>query len=92
MSAHTPSPLARIMLADGVDDPDTLVGVAAGELFEWAWLAAELAEWLDHAPEATRAEFTHHFHGLRSPEKVAVFLAQVSERIAALLDADRGQP
>lgn len=80
------------MLTDGVDDPDALVGVAAGELFEWAWLAAELAEWLAHAPAVTRAEFTHHFHGLRSPEKVAVFLAQVSERIAALLDADRGQP
>ncbi|PXY28491.1 hypothetical protein [Prauserella muralis] len=86
------SRIATIMLADGVDDPDGLIPVVAGELFEWAWLAAELADWLDQAGPATRAEFTRHFDHLRSPGKVAVFLAQISERIAALLDGDRGQP
>jgi hypothetical protein len=29
--------------------------VAAGELFEWAWLIADLTDWLDHADEHTRA-------------------------------------
>jgi hypothetical protein len=74
------------------DDPDTLVGVAAGGLFEWAWLTAELADWLEHAGQATRADLRRHFSDLRSPEKTTVFLAQISERIAALLDTDRGQP
>lgn len=86
---HTTS--ATVMLQTP-DDPDTLVGVAAGELFEWAWLTAELAEWLEHADEPTRTDFQRHFAQLRSPEKTAVFLTQISERIAALLDADRGQP
>jgi hypothetical protein len=74
------------------DDPDILVGVAAAELFEWAWLTAELADWLEHSGQATRADFLRYFDSLRSPEKTAVFLAQISERIAALLDTDRGQP
>jgi hypothetical protein len=46
----------------------------------------------DHAADTTRLDFTHHFDGLRSPEQTAYFLAQLSERLAALLDADRGQP
>ncbi len=86
------SKIARIMLGDGTDDPDALVGVAAAELFEWAWLAAELADWLDHAADTTRHDFHRFFTGLRNPQQTAVFLAQVSERIAALLDGDRGQP
>jgi hypothetical protein len=61
-------------------------------LFEWAWLAAELADWLDHATEATRTDFVHHFANLRRPDKTALFLAQISERIGSLLDMDRGQP
>ncbi|HEX2301630.1 MAG TPA: hypothetical protein VHH34_24520 [Pseudonocardiaceae bacterium] len=80
------------MLSEGADDPDQLVPVAAGELFEWAWLAAELADWLDHADPATRADFDRFFSGLRSIDKVALFLSMISERIAALLDGDRGQP
>ena len=89
----TPSKTASIMLnTDGADDPDQLVGVAAGELFEWAWLIAELADWLDHADEHTRADFDRFFAGCRTPDKTAWFPAQIAERIAALLDGDRGQP
>jgi hypothetical protein len=91
MNPPNQATIATIMLQTP-DDPDTLVGVAAGELFEWAWLTAELTDWLDHATDTTRADFQRYFDGLRSPEKTAVFLAQISERIAALLDADRGQP
>jgi hypothetical protein len=87
------SKIASIMLSGhGADDPDHMVGVAAGELFEWAWLAAELADWLDHAADTTKHDFGHFFGGLRNGEQTAVFLAQISERIAALLDGDRGQP
>ena len=46
---------------DGADNPDQLVGVAAGELFEWGWLIAELADWLDHADEPTRGDFNRFF-------------------------------
>ncbi len=48
-------------LADDIlvspDDPDALVPVAAGELFEWAWLADELADWLAHAADTTAFDF-----------------------------------
>jgi hypothetical protein len=88
----TDSKIARIMLDRPADDPDQLVAVPAGELFEWAWLAAELADWLHQAAETTRHDFGHFFGGLRSPGQTAVFCAQIAERIAALLDGDRGQP
>ena len=89
----TASTIVPIMLpAGGADDPDQLVGVAAGELFEWGWLAAELADWLDHAGPDARADFDRFFAGVRTPGKAAVFLAQISERIGGLLDGDRGQP
>jgi hypothetical protein len=91
-SKIAPSKIATIMLSEGADDPDQLVPVAAGELFEWAWPTAELADWLDHADPATRAHFDQFFHGLRSTDRVALFLSMISERIAALLDGDRGQP
>jgi hypothetical protein len=90
MNARNPSRIAVVM-TDSPDDPDALVPVPAGELFEWAWLAAELADWLDHAVEATRTDFAHHFTELRSPHRTAVFLAQISQRIGSLLDTDRGQ-
>jgi hypothetical protein len=68
-----PSKTALILLnTDGADDPDQLVGVAAGELFEWAWLITDLADWLDHADEHTRADFDRFF-GYRSTEKTAWF-------------------
>ena len=84
-----PSKTASIMLnTDGTDDPDQLVGVAAGELFEWAWLIGELAGWLEDADEHTRADFDRFFGGYRTADKTAWFAA----RVAALLDGDRGQP
>lgn len=84
-----PSKTALIMLnTDGTDDPDQLVGVAAGELVEWAWLIGELAGWLEDADEHTRADFDRFFGGYRTADKTAWF----AERIAALLDGDRGQP
>jgi len=89
---HTPSKIASIMLHSGADDPDQLVGVAAGELFEWAWLIAELADWLDDADHHTRADFDRFFGGYRTADKTAEFAAHIATRIAALLDGDRGQP
>ena len=78
---------------DGTDNPDQLVGVAAAELFEWAWLIGELACWLEDADEHTRADFDRFFvGGYRSPATTAWFLAQIAERIGGLLDGDRGQP
>jgi hypothetical protein len=84
---------ASIMLnTRGAEDPDQPVAVAAGELFEWAWLIAELADWLDHADEHTRTDFDRFFGGYRGAAKTAWFLAHIGEHIAALLDGDRGQP
>ncbi|MGI8307383.1 hypothetical protein [Saccharopolyspora hattusasensis] len=92
-TVNSPSKIAQIMRSrDGAADPDQLVGVAAGELFEWHWLLAELADWLDHSDPATRADFDRFFGGFRAPEKVTLFLAMISERIGNLLDGDRGQP
>ena len=81
-----------MLTTEGAENPDQLVAVAAGELFEWGWLAAELADWLDHAGPDARADFDRFFAGVRTPGKAAVFLAQISERIGGLLDGDRGQP
>lgn len=81
-----------LLKTDGTDDPDQLVGVAAGELFEWAWLIAELAGWLQDADEHTRADFGRFFGGYRTLDKTAWFATHIAERIAALLDGDRGQP
>jgi hypothetical protein len=93
MDTSTSSKSARTTLDNqGVDDPDQLVGVAAGELFEWAWLAAELADWLDHAAKTTKHDFHRFFDGLRHPDQAAYFLTHISERITALLAGNRGQP
>ena len=91
-TANSPSPIARNMLTERAEDPDQLVAVAAGELLEWGWLSAELADWLDHADRATRTDFDRFFGGFRDTDRVALFLAMISERIGNLLDADRGQP
>jgi hypothetical protein len=93
-SSDSPSKIASIMFTTaGAEDPDQLIGVAAGELLDWGWLLAELADWLDHADEATRADFDRFFvGGYRSPATTAWFLAQIAERIGGLLDGDRGQP
>jgi hypothetical protein len=91
MDTTNPQPTTALSTG-GADNPDQLIGVPAGELFDWAWLAAELADWLTHAEAATTDDFRRHFHDLREADKTAVFLTQISERIAALLDGDRGQP
>ena len=92
-SAVSVRPIARVMLAtEGAENPDQLVGITAGELLEWGWLTAELADWLAHADPATRTDFDRFFSGLRSTDKTALFLAMISERIGNLLDGDRGQP
>jgi hypothetical protein len=81
-----------IMLnTDRVDDPDQLVSVAAGELFEWAWLTAELAGWLENADEHTRADFGRFF-SYRTLDKTTLFATHIAQRMGALLDGDRGQP
>jgi hypothetical protein len=88
-----PSKSAVITLnTDGADNPDQLLGVAAGELFEWAWLIGDLADWLDHADKYTRANFEEFFAGRANLDKTAWFTAHIAQRIAALLDGDQGQP
>jgi hypothetical protein len=88
-----PSKSASILLSTaGADDPDQLVAVAAGELFEWAWLIGELAGWLQDADEHTRANFEEFFAGRASLDKTAWFATHIAERIAALPGGDRGQP
>ncbi|MBC9075136.1 hypothetical protein IAR57_06240 [Mycobacterium canettii] len=81
-----------ILNTNATDDPDQLVGVAAGELFEWAWLIADVASWLENADAHTRSDFDRFFPGRASLDKTAWFAAHIGERIAALLDEDRGQP
>jgi hypothetical protein len=70
---------ASILLStDGADDPDQLIG--------------ELAGWLQDADEHTRADFARCLGGYRTPDKTAWLATHIAERIAALLDGDRGQP
>jgi hypothetical protein len=90
-SIDTTSATASIMTTGGADDPDQLIAVAAGELFEWAWLIADLADWLDHTDAATRFDFAEFFNGSRNVVTTAFTATHIAERIAALLDGDRGQ-
>jgi len=67
----------------GADEPDQLIGA--------------LADWLADAPDSTGAdavatEFTRHFAGHPTREQAAWMGQHIAERIAALLDGDRGQP
>lgn len=90
----------------GADDPDQLIGVAAGELLEWGWLIGALADWLTddwlaETPDPTRAdtgadavaadEFSRYFAGHPTRERAAWMLDHIAERIGGLLDGDRGQ-
>ena len=73
-------------------DVDAVVEVAAGELLDWAWLTADLAEWLTCPARPVTLDHTeHHPHGPTLNQQ-AWMLHHISERIAALLDGDRGQP
>ena len=76
----------------GADDPDQLIGVAAGELLEWGWLVGALADWLAHAPTSPAADYDEHFAGHPTREAAAWMLEHIAERIGGLLDGDRGQP
>lgn len=71
-------------------DPERLVGVAAGELDEWAWLMAHVADWLAHAGPAASADH-RRFTEPCGPrlEDVAWTLGAMSERMRAL--ARRGR-
>lgn len=91
-SIDTTSVTTSTMGTGGADDPDQLIGVAAGELFEWAWLIADVADWLNHTDAATRFDFAEFFNGYRSAAATALTATHIAERIAALLDGDRGQP
>jgi hypothetical protein len=76
----------------GADEPDQLIGGAAGELLEWGWLIGALADWLAHACAGTAADYDEHFAAHPTREAAAWMLDHIAERIAALLDGDRGQP
>jgi hypothetical protein len=89
---HTSRNASIRPITGGADDPDQLVGVAAGELLEWAWLIADLADWLEHVDTPTRYEFAEYFNGYRHADTAAWMATHIAERIAALLDGDRGQP
>jgi hypothetical protein len=67
----------------GADDPDQLIGALAG------WLA-DAAE--HTATHAVAAQFGHYVAGHPTREPAVWMSAHIAERIAALLDADRGQP
>jgi hypothetical protein len=99
--SRTRSSRARERLTTlGADEPDQLIGVAAGELLEWGWLIGALADWLADAPDSTdstgadavAAEFTRHFAGHPTRDQAVWMGRHIAERIAALLDGDRGQP
>ncbi len=76
----------------GVDDPDQLVAVPAGELDEWAWLADRLHAWLTHAADTTTYDLRRFFPIGPTPEQILTALEHTGHRIGALLDGDRGQP
>ena len=91
-SIETSTNTAIMSATAGADDPDQLVGVAAGELLEWAWLIADLADWLEHTDAPTPFDFAEFFSGYRTAAATAWTAAHIAERIGALLDGDRGQP
>jgi hypothetical protein len=75
----------------GADEPDQLIGVAAGELLQWGWLIGALADWLAQAgPTTTTAADDEHFAGHPCRESTAGLLDHIAERIGGLLDGDRG--
>ena len=96
-TTSTPTTSTRLrflagLTAGGADDPDQLVGVAAGELLEWGWLVGALADWLAHPGAGGAADYDTHFAGHPTREATAWMLDHIAERIGGLLDGDRGQP
>jgi hypothetical protein len=59
--------------------------VTAGELFEWAWLAAELADRIVYAAETTRFDLTRYFDGMHTRDGIATRLAGIRQRVGTLL-------
>ncbi|MFN2496560.1 MAG: hypothetical protein ABR608_11735 [Pseudonocardiaceae bacterium] len=76
----------------GVEDPDQLVAVPAGELDEWAWLADRPRAWLSNAADTTAYDLRRFFPIGPSREQVLTTLDYTRHRIGRLLDGDRGQP
>lgn len=77
-------------LTHGLAHPDQRIGVPARQLFSWAWLTIELADWLAHASGPARAEVRDHL--LRSSDELATSLEQISDQLTTLLDnQDRRQ-
>lgn len=74
------------------DEPDLPVAVPAGELFEWAWLVADLGTWLADAATTTRFDLHRYFGGEREPAQAARQLADIRSRIGQLLADSPGQP
>lgn len=79
-------------LTHGLADPDQPVDVPARQLFGWAWLTIELADWLAHASGPVRAEVRDHL--LRGSDEIATSLEQISDQLTALLNLEdrRQQP
>jgi len=66
-------------------DPDRIVAVAAGELDEWAWLIAHVADWLAHAGPATLEDHRRFVEpGGPGLGDVAWTLGAMSERMRSL--------
>lgn len=97
MSSGDGTSMRERFTTGGADDPDQLVGVAAGELLEWGRLIGALDDWLAQAPASSRAdavaaEFTRRFAGHPTRDQAAWMGERIAERIGALLDGDRGRP
>lgn len=75
-------------LTHGLHDPDQPVDVPAKQLFGWAWLAIELADWLAHASVPVQAEIRSHFLGTRGSDEIVTSLEQISDQLTALLDLE----
>jgi hypothetical protein len=81
-------------ITHGLHNPDQRIGVRARQLFRWAWLTIELADWLAHASGPVRAEIHSHFLGTRSSDEIATCLEQISDQLTGMLDLEdrRQQP
>jgi hypothetical protein len=80
-------------LTGGMNDPDQPVDVPASQLFGWAWMAIELADWLARASHPVPAEISSDFLGSRSSGELAESFEQISDHLTALLDLeDRRRP